>query len=393
MTSSQRRIAFVTGTRAEFGLLIPVLKALRGRAGIAVRLYATGTHPVSAYGRTIDEMTASGFPPDRVVDILVGGDSSASMGKTIGLGTISFIDIFETDRPDCIVILGDRFELLAVATAALSLGIPLVHLEGGHITEGAIDDSIRHALTKMARLHMTSTEVYARRLRQMGEDPSTIHVVGATGIDNILDAPRLDLRALEESLNFELSGSPLFLVTHHPVTSATEHSPTEEIKELLDALDEFETATIVFTQPNADPGNREINEAVRAFVIRKASQRLMVPSLGFVRYLSLAEAADAVIGNSSSGVIEVPSLGVPTVNIGPRQKGRLRAPSVIDVEPDSRSISDGVRRALSPEMREVARRRSNPMGDGTAGKQIADILCGTDFARVGAKVFFDLPSA
>ncbi len=388
-----RRIAFVTGTRAEFGLLMPVLKALRGRTGIAIRLYATGTHPVSAYGRTIDEMTASGFPPDRIVDILVGGDSSASMGKTIGLGTISFIDVFETDKPDCIVILGDRFELLAVATAALSLGIPLVHLEGGHITEGAIDDSIRHALTKIARLHMTSTDVYARRLRQMGEDPSTVHVVGATGIDNIMDAPRLDRRDLEKSLDFELSGSPLFLVTHHPVTSATDLSPSEEISALLNALGEFETATIVFTQANADPGNREINEAVSAFVAAKPSRRLMVSSLGFVRYLSLAQAADAVVGNSSSGVIEVPSLGVPTVNIGPRQKGRLRAPSVIDVEPDARSISTGIHRALSPEMREIARRKLNPMGDGTAGKQIADILCDTDFARIGAKVFFDLPGA
>jgi len=388
-----RKISFVTGTRAEFGLLVPVLKALRGRDGVTVRLYATGTHPVAAYGRTVDEMNKAGFPPDRVVDILVGGDSLASMGKTVGLGTISFIDVFEAERPDCIVVLGDRFELLAVATAALSLGIPLVHLEGGHVTEGAIDDSIRHALTKISRLHMTSTEVYARRLRQMGEDPSMIHVVGATGIDNILNAPRLDRAALEESLDFKLSGSPLFVVTHHPVTSAVELSPSEEISALLTALDAFDTATIVFTQANADPGNREINEAMKAFVARQPARRLLVSSLGFMRYLSLVQLADTVIGNSSSGVIEVPSLGVPTVNIGPRQQGRLRAPSVIDVAPDVISIRDGIGRALSPEMVEIAARKHNPMGDGTAGAQIADILCSTDFAQLGAKVFFDLPDA
>lgn len=393
MKSTSLKIAFVTGTRAEFGLLIPVLKALKGRDGVTSMIYATGTHPVAAYGYTIDEMTASGFPPDRIVDILVGGDTPASMGKTIGLGVISFIDAFSMDKPDCVVVLGDRFELIAVATATMSLGIPLVHLEGGHLTEGAIDDSIRHAITKIARLHITSTEVYARRLRQMGEDPSTVHVVGATGIDNIISAPRLDKRALEESLSFKLSGSPLFVVTHHPVTSPSDISPIEEIKALLNALNEFETASIVFTQSNADPGNREINDATKAFVAAKPGQRHLVSSLGFARYLSLSEMADAVIGNSSSGVIEVPSLGVPTVNIGPRQKGRLRAPSVIDVEPNSVSIAEGIRLALTAEMKTTASRKINPLGDGKAGVRIADILCETEFREFRAKTFFDFPGA
>jgi UDP-hydrolysing UDP-N-acetyl-D-glucosamine 2-epimerase len=393
MSPPQKKVAFVTGTRAEFGLLTPVLKALRAREGIATLIYATGTHPIAAYGYTLDEMTATGFPPDRIIDMLVGGDSCAAMGKSIGLGSISFIDAFETDRPDCIVVLGDRFELLAVATAALSLNIPLVHLEGGHVTEGAIDDSIRHALTKIARLHMTSTEVYARRLRQMGEDPATIHVVGATGIDNILNAPRMDRTSLEESLHFSISGSPLFVVTHHPVTSSVELSPVDEIKALLAALDEFDTARIIFTQANADPGNSEINKAISAFVAQKPDQRMLLPSLGFVRYLSLVEMADAVIGNSSSGVIEVPSLGVPTVNIGPRQKGRLRAPSVIDAPPEAISVEAAIRKALSPEMKDVARKRVNPMGDGKAGERIADILLRSDFSNLKAKGFFDLPEA
>ncbi|MEO0030549.1 MAG: hypothetical protein RIS94_307 [Pseudomonadota bacterium] len=392
MNMQHPRIAVVTGTRAEFGLLTPVLKALRDRHGTTPRIYATGTHPIAAHGHTIDEMRAVGFPPDCVVDLLVGGDSRAAMGKSIGLGTISFVERFEADRPDCVVVLGDRFELLAVATATLSLGIPLVHIEGGHVTEGAIDDTIRHALTKIARLHMTSTETYARRLRQMGEDPATVHVVGATGLDNIAHAARMDRAALEQSLGFSLDGAPLFVVTHHPVTTAQDLSALDEIRAVLDALSRFETARIVFTQANADPGHADITEAIIAFVAQRPAQRLLVPSLGFVRYLSLVELADAVIGNSSSGVIEVPSLGVPTVNIGPRQHGRLRAPSVIDVAPEAGKIASAIADALLPRMKAVAARKENPMGDGTAGRRIADILSTTDFAAMKAKPFFDLPT-
>lgn len=391
MNDHIQTIAVVTGTRAEFGLLVPVLKALRDRPDVQVLLYATGTHPLVAHGHTIDEMRALGFPPDRVVDMLVSGDSRAAMGKSIGLGTISFIDAFDSDRPDCVVGLGDRFELLSVASAALSLGLPLVHLEGGHVTEGAIDDSIRHALTKIARVHLTSTEAYARRIVQMGEDPGTVHVVGSTGIDNVVHAGRMDRGALEKSLDFSLEGQPLFVVTHHPVTASAEMSPLGEIKVLLAALETFETARIVFTQANADPGNEEITKAVQAFVAKATDKRLLVPSLGFIRYLSLVEMADAVIGNSSSGVIEVPSLGVPTVNIGPRQKGRLRAPSVIDVEPEFAAVVAAIRRALAQDMKDIAVLKENPMGDGMAGARIATILAECDFGALTAKTFWDVP--
>lgn len=313
------------------------------------------------------------------------------MGKSIALGTISLIDALSADRPDAVVALGDRFEILAVAIAALSLGIALVHIEGGHVTEGAIDDSIRHAVTKIARLHFTSTQTYAQRILQMGEDPATVHVVGATGLDNIVVVPRLSRAELAQSLGIDLGGHPLIVATHHPVTAAQNEDALAEIGEVLAALERWPNATVIFTQANADPGNTAINEAITAFVARDPAHRLLVPSLGFRRYLSLVEISDLVLGNSSSGVIEVPSLGVPTVNIGLRQKGRLRAPSIIDVEANRDAIAAGITQALSPAMRTIAARCENLMGDGTAGKKIVAVLETTDFTSMGAKIFCDQP--
>lgn len=387
----RKKIVFVTGTRAEFGLLTPVLLAARASDQITTLLYATGTHPVAGHGRTLTELEQTGFPPDRVIDILLASDSHAAMGKSIALGTISLIDALSADRPDAVVVLGDRFEILAVAIAALSLGIALVHLEGGHVTEGAIDDSIRHAVTKIARLHFTSTRTYAARIIQMGEDPATVHVVGATGLDNIMAVPRLSRAELTQSLGLELGGYPLIVATHHPITAAQKEAALAEIGEVLAALERVPEATVIFTQANADPGNTAITEAISAYAARDPARRLLVPSLGFKRYLSLVEISDLVLGNSSSGVIEVPSLGVPTVNIGPRQKGRLRAPSIIDVEANRDAIAAGITEALSPAMRTIAARRENLMGDGTAGKKIVAVLEATDFTSLGAKIFCDQP--
>ena len=392
MSAPRKKIVFVTGTRAEFGLLTPVLHAARASAAIELVLYATGTHPVAAYGRTLSELEQTGFAPDRVIDILLASDSPAAMGKSIGLGTISLIDALAADQPEAVVVLGDRFEILAVAIAALALGIPLVHLEGGHVTEGAIDDSIRHAVTKIARLHFTSTQTYADRIIQMGEDPGFVHVVGATGLDNIMAAPRLNRAELAQSLGIALDAAPLILATHHPVTAGHKDAALAEIAEVLAALEAYPDATVVFTQANADPGNTAIAQAITAFVARRPERRLLVASLGFRRYLSLVEISDLVLGNSSSGLIEVPSLGVPTVNIGPRQKGRLRAPSVIDVAADAQAIRDGIARALSPQMRAIAAQCENLMGDGTAGRKIIRMLEATDFASFGAKAFYDLPA-
>lgn len=392
MTDLRKKIVFVTGTRAEFGLLTPVLLAARASDAINVLLYATGTHPVASYGNTVTELESTGFPPDRVIDILLAGDSPSAMGKSIGLGTISLVDALATDRPDAVVVLGDRFEILAVAIAALALGIPLVHLEGGHVTEGAIDDSIRHAVTKIARLHFTSTRTYADRIIQMGEDPATVHVVGATGLDNIMTVDRMSKAALAESLGLSLdAGSPLIVATHHPVTAERKDVALAEIGTVLAGLDTVPDAIVIFTQANADPGNAAITQAISDWVAYRPDRRLLVASLGFRRYLSLVAICDMVLGNSSSGLIEVPSLGVPTVNIGPRQKGRLRAPSVIDVPADAAAIGQAIAHAMSHTMRDTAALRHDALADGAAGQRIVRILETTDFRALSAKAFHDIP--
>ena len=392
MADPRKKIVFVTGTRAEFGLLTPVLLSARDSDAIDVLLYATGTHPVASHGNTVTELERTGFPPDRVIDILLASDSPSAMGKSIGLGTISLVDALATDRPDAVVVLGDRFEILAVAIAALALGIPLVHLEGGHVTEGAIDDSIRHAVTKIARLHFTSTRTYADRIIQMGEDPATVHVVGATGLDNIMAVDRMSKAALAESLGLSLdAGSPLIVATHHPVTAERKDVALAEIGAVLAGLDTVPDATVIFTQANADPGNAAITQAIFDWVAHRPDRRLLVASLGFRRYLSLVAICDMVLGNSSSGLIEVPSLGVPTVNIGPRQKGRLRAPSVIDVPADAAAIGQAIAHAMSHAMRDTAALRHDAMADGTAGRRIVRILETTDFRALSAKAFHDIP--
>lgn len=388
--AGQRTITVVTGSRAEYGLLRPVMSALRAHDDVTLKVVATGAHLLASQGYTLRDLRDDGFEPDRLVELVVGGDTRAAMGKSIGLGVIGFIDAFSALAPDCVVILGDRYEVLAAATAAVSLGLPLVHLEGGHVTEGAVDDSFRHAITKLAHLHLTAAEPYARRLLQMGEEESRVHVVGSTGIDNVLRLDRLSRGELEADLGMALP-SPLFLVTHHPVTADAAIDPAEEIAQVLAALRRHADATLVFTLANADPGGEVVNAAVRSFVAEEPYRRLAVASLGVKRYLSLAALADVVVGNSSSGVIEIPSLGVPTVNIGPRQQGRLRSPGVIDCDATQEAIDAALRRALSPGHRAVAACCDNVMGDGRAADRIVGLLRGLDLAALRTKRFIDRP--
>jgi UDP-hydrolysing UDP-N-acetyl-D-glucosamine 2-epimerase len=387
------RIAVVTATRAEYGLLRPVMRALREEPRVQLFVVATGAHLMPSHGMTVDDLVKDGFAPARRVDIVVAGDSRTAMGKSVGLATISFVDVLADLAPDCVVVLGDRYEMLAVVTAAMMVGIPVAHIEGGHVTEGAIDDSIRHAITKMSHLHLTAAPPYAQRLCQMGEDPSMVHVVGATGLDNALSGERVPVAQIEARIGISLERCPLFLVTHHPLTADLRLGPAAEIEEVLAGLGAFREASMIFTGANADPGGEAIAHAVAAFVAQAPDRRALVSSLGVGGYMTVAELADAVVGNSSSGLIEMPSLGIPTVNIGDRQKGRLRAPSVIDVPAEREAIERGVREALSERMRAIAARRENPMGDGKAGLRIARILAQTDFGALGAKRFIDLPVA
>jgi GDP/UDP-N,N'-diacetylbacillosamine 2-epimerase (hydrolysing) len=384
------RIAVVTGSRAEYGLLHPVMRRLRDHPGFDLRIVASCMHLSPAHGLTIREILDDGFVVDERVDMLLSTDSDLGVAKSMGLGTIGFADALTRLRPAAVMILGDRFEALAAACAATVLGLPILHLEGGHVTEGAIDDAMRHAITKLAHLHFTATEVYARRIRQMGERPERVLAVGSTAIDTIVSLKLLSRKELEDDLGFA-TGDPLFLVTFHPATLERGRSPQAQVDEMLHALGRFEDARVLITLPNADAGGHAIHDRLRWFAAQDPRRRRLVASLGRRRYLSALAAATVVIGNSSSGLIEAPSFRIPTVNIGERQKGRIRAASVIDCPAEAGAIEAAVRQALSPGFRAVAAQVVSPFGVGRAAERILAVLERTDFATLTSKGFFDLP--
>lgn len=382
-----RRICVVTGTRAEYGLLRGLLSELRETAGITVQLIATAMHLAPEFGRTVTEIEADGFPIDRRLEILVASDSGAGMAKSAGLGMLSFADAFAELKPDVVVLLGDRFEILAAASAALLMGIPIAHLHGGEITEGAVDDSIRHAVSKMAALHFAAAEPYRQRLLQMGEAEDRVFNVGGLGVDAILRVPRLSREELEASLHFRF-GERNLLVTFHPAT-AEDGDPAQQCEELLAALDRFPDVKLLVTLPNADAGGRAIAARLQAWGAGQPDRVGVFASLGQQRYLSALAIVDGVVGNSSSGLLEAPSFGIGTVNIGSRQQGRLRADSVIDCPPEKEAISRAVGTLLSPEFRKKLAGVYNPYGTGGAAKKIAAVLASFPLPELHGKRFVD----
>jgi UDP-hydrolysing UDP-N-acetyl-D-glucosamine 2-epimerase len=303
---------------------------------------------------------------------LLSSNTPVGVVKSMGLGAIGFADALDRLRPDVLVVLGDRFEALSVVQAAYIMRIPIVHLHGGEITEGAVDDAIRHAITKMSNLHFVAAEPYRNRVIQMGEDPSTVFNVGAVGLDHLKRSPMMSLDELSESLGFKLR-EPYLVVTYHPVT-LLEEDPAQSFKALLFALDQFPEYQIILTYPNADSGGRAIIPLLEGYSQRQSNRVLAIPSLGFRRYPSVISRASAVIGNSSSGIIEAPSFGIPTVNIGTRQLGRLAAESVLHCAPDSTAIIEALNRAISPEFVQLCKSTRNPYGQGCASAEIAKLL-------------------
>jgi UDP-N-acetylglucosamine 2-epimerase (non-hydrolysing) len=346
-------------------------------------------HLSPEFGNTWQAIVDDGFTIDAKVEMLLSSDSRVGIAKSMGLGTIGMADALERLAPDALVILGDRFEALAAAQAALVMNIPIVHLHGGEVTEGAYDDAIRHAITKMASLHCVAAEPYRRRVIQMGEAPARVLDVGALGLDHLTRSPRMSRQALAESLAFSLD-APYLLVTYHPVTVADE-PPVESFQALLDALERWPDHKVILTYPNADNGGRAIIPLLEACAARQPERVLAIPSLGFKRYLSAVAEADAVIGNSSSGLIEVPSFGVPTLNIGQRQGGRLAADSVLHCAAEVDAIDAGLHEALSPAFRERCRHTRNPYGQGNAAQQIVDALITQPLETL--KTFYDLPGS
>lgn len=383
---THKKVAVFTGTRAEYGLLFWLLKDIQSDPDLTLQLLVSGMHLSPEFGDTYKQIEKDGFQIDEKIEILLSSDSPVGTAKSMGLGVLGFADALSRLAPDVLVILGDRFEALAAAQTAMILRIPIIHLHGGEITEGAYDDAIRHAITKLSYLHGTSTDEYRNRVIQLGESPERVKNVGAIGLDHLNRGSFMTISELSESLNFDLTG-PYFVVTYHPVTLGDE-SPEDSFQALLDALDEYPNHQIILTYPNADDGGRRIIPILEAYAAKQPSRVLAIPSLGQIRYLSSVKHATAVIGNSSSGIIEVPAFDVPTVNIGSRQKGRLAAKSVLNCEPSLASITEAISDAVKRNYKLDGETIINPYGQGDTSAQVIEMLKSLRFER--SKAFHDL---
>ncbi|MGL5772289.1 MAG: UDP-N-acetylglucosamine 2-epimerase [Bacteroidales bacterium] len=383
-----RKICFVTGSRAEYGLLSNIMRFVKENKQCELQIIATNMHLSPEYGLTYREIEADGFVINRKVEMLLASDTPNATTKSVGLATIGFADAYEDLKPDLLVVLGDRYEILSAVSAALFYQIPVAHLHGGEITEGAYDDAIRHAITKMSHLHFTSTESYRQRVIQLGENPDHVFNVGAVGVDNILSLPLLSKADLEKSINFELTDKSL-LVTYHPVTLGRTSAETQ-IVDLLEALKPvLEEYKVIFTMPNSDTNGRIIKQRIQEFVQQYPHETIAFDSLGLKRYLSALKYVTAVVGNSSSGIIEVPSFGIPTLNIGDRQKGRLCADSVLHCDISPTAISKGLAEILSPSFLAKSEQTINPYHKANTAKVIAKMLCSLPLDGLIMKSFYD----
>ena len=382
-----RKICVITGTRAEYGLLRWVMQGIKDDAELTLQIIATGMHLSPEFGLTYREIEKDGFQIDRKVEMLTSSDTSVGIAKSMGLGMIGFADALSQLKPDLIVVLGDRFEIFAAVSAALVARIPVAHLHGGETTEGAFDEALRHSITKMSHLHFVAAEPYRQRVIQLGEQPERVFLVGGLGIDNIKRLKLLDRAALEAALDFKL-GLKNLLITFHPVTLETA-TATNQMTELLAALDALPDTHLIFTLPNADTDGRALIQMVHQFVAQHANARAYT-SLGQLRYLSCIAQVDGVVGNSSSGLAEVPSFQKGTINIGDRQRGRLQAASVINCEPTRQSITAALQQLYSPVFQAGLNEVCNPYGEGGAAALIVKTI--TDCALDGLvkKAFYDL---
>ncbi|EKO3577028.1 UDP-N-acetylglucosamine 2-epimerase (hydrolyzing) [Vibrio metschnikovii] len=387
MSEHQKKVAVFTGTRAEYGLLFWLLKDIQADAELKLQLLVSGMHLSPEFGETYQQIERDGFHIDEKIEILLSSDSAVGTAKSMGLGVLGFADALARLNPDVLVILGDRFEALAAAQTAMILRIPVIHLHGGEITEGAYDDAIRHAITKLSYLHGTSTEAYRQRVIQLGEAPERVKNIGAIGLDHLKRAQFMDVPALAQSLNFPLT-QPYFLVTYHPVTLG-EEAPEASFQALLDALDTYPGHQVILTYPNADDGGRRIIPMLEAYAAANPQRVLAIPSLGQVRYLSAVKHASAVIGNSSSGIIEVPAFDVPTVNIGVRQQGRLAAKSVLHCKASQADIERVIAIAVSRGYKAEDDIIDNPYGQGDSSAQVIAMIKSLHFEP--CKSFYDLP--
>ncbi|MDN3454372.1 MULTISPECIES: UDP-N-acetylglucosamine 2-epimerase [unclassified Psychrobacter] len=377
-----KKIAVFTGTRAEYGLLYWLLKDIQAHPSLELQLLVSAMHLSPEFGMTYKQIESDGFEITEKVEMLLSSDSAVGTVKSMGLGVIGFADALERMKPDLMIILGDRFEALAAAQSAMILRVPIAHIHGGEITEGAYDDAIRHAITKLSLLHFTSTDTHRNRVIQLGEHPNRVFNVGAVGLDHLLRTELMSIKELSASLDFNLD-KPYFLVTYHPVTAASE-PVKESFLNLLQALDQFPNHQVILTYPNADEGGREIIPLLESYAAKQLERVLAITSLGQKRYLSAVKHAQAVVGNSSSGIIEVPSFNIPTINIGERQRGRMAADSVISCPPTTQAIFKALNLGLKNDFSKV----TNPYGKGQACEAILREILKADLFTI--KSFYDL---
>ncbi len=367
-----KKVCIITATRAEYGLLIPIIHQVLEDKQLELQLVVTGTHLSSQHGLTYKEIQRDGFTINEKIDVQMNSDSQIGISKTMGLIMISFAECFKRLMPDMVIILGDRYEMMAIASVATVLKIPICHMYGGETTEGAFDEAFRHSITKMSYLHFTSTEAYRKRVIQLGEDPQRVFNVGATGVENIKKIRLLSKEQIEEQIHFRIDDKTL-LVTFHPETLEKD-TAEEQFKALLTAINELKECKVIFTNANADIDGNIINHLIKEYVINHEDKAISFSSLGQLRYLSVMKYVGAVVGNSSSGIIEAPSLGTPTVNIGDRQKGRIRANTVIDCLNNKESIVNAIYKALSKEFKDKIKQIENPYEGKDTSTEIISII-------------------
>ena len=384
-----RKICVITGTRAEYGLLRRVMQGIKDDPELTLQVIVTGMHLSHEFGYTYLEIEKDGFQLARKIEMLTSSDTSVGIAKSMGLGLICFADALNELKPDLIVVLGDRFEIFAAVSAALVLLIPVAHLHGGETTQGAFDEALRHSITKMSHLHFVAAEEYRQRVIQLGEQPERVLLVGGLGIDSIKGLKLLDRSKLEASLNFKL-GQKSLLITFHPVTFEASTS-AEQMAQLLASLEALKCTQLIFTMPNADTKGRALTKMVEQFIARNTNARAFT-SLGQLRYLSCIAHVDGVIGNSSSGLTEVPSFKKGTINIGNRQHGRLKASSVINCDPTRKSIDIPLERLYSSDFQAILKRVSNPYGEGGASDKVVKFIKGVQIEDIVKKSFYDLPA-
>lgn len=367
----KKTITVLTATRAEYGLLRPIIKAMIESGNYDVKVVVTGAHLSPEFGLTYQEILNDDIEIDQKIEILLSSDTPVSISKSMGLAMISFSEYFDQKPTDALMVLGDRYETLAVCLTAMNARIPIIHLYGGETTEGAVDEAIRHAITKLSYLHFTSASEYRDRVIQLGEHPDRVFAVGGIGIENALNMPLLSKDKLEKSIDFKLD-KPYAVVTFHPVT-LEDGQAEKQFLEILKAFDEHPEMLYIITKANADANGRIINKMIDAYATEHENV-VAFESLGALRYLSALKYADMVIGNSSSGLVEVPSFHIPTINIGDRQRGRLMAESVICCEPTKEAVSNAMKLADSKAFREKLADANNPYGDGNTSKKIVAVL-------------------